>query len=69
MALALCLFSQSGGFLALLHSLTPTPGLFLTAFSPLFTAPINVGQLATRSNDALPVCKGDCNIDKEDGAD
>jgi hypothetical protein len=40
MALALCLFSQSGGFLALLHSLTPTPGLFLTAFSPLFTAPI-----------------------------
>jgi len=29
----------------------------------------NVGQLATRSNDALPVCKRYCNTDKEDGAD
>lgn len=29
----------------------------------------NVGQLATRSIDALPVCKGYCNTDKEDGAD
>ena len=40
MALALCLFSQSGVFFALLYPLTPTPRLFLSAFSPLFTAPI-----------------------------
>lgn len=29
----------------------------------------NVGQLATRSNDGLPVCNGYCNTGKEDGGD
>jgi hypothetical protein len=45
MALAIRFIGQVGVFLAILHSLTPTSGLFQTAFSPLFALPITFARL------------------------